>query len=53
MHFRSLMKNCTTQQPSSTGKMADTEIQQLVKEIILQIVSNVVNILEITDNPNE
>ena len=39
--------------PSLTGIMADTEIQQLVRDIILQLISNVVNTLEITDNSNE
>ena len=35
------------------NKMAAAEIQQLVKEILLQIVSNVVNTLDIGDRPNE
>ena len=34
-------------------KMAEMEIQQLVKEILLQIVSNVVNALDVDDRPNE
>ena len=34
------------------GEMAGIEIQQLVKEILLQIVSNVVNTLDIADRPN-
>ena len=34
-------------------KMAEVEVQQLVKEILLQIVSNVVNTVDIGDIPNE
>ena len=53
MLFSSLMETNVTQRPSATMEMAETEVYQLVKEIILQIVSNVVNTLEITDNSNE
>ena len=53
MLFSYLMETNVTLQPSVTMEEAETEVYQLVKEIVLQIVSNVVNTLEITDNSNE
>ena len=53
MLFSYLMETNVTLRPSVTMEEAETEVYQLVKEIVLQIVSNVVNTLEITDNSNE
>ena len=53
MLFSYQMETNVTLRPSVTMEEAETEVYQLVKEIVLQIVSKVVNTLEITDNSNE
>ena len=45
--FSYLMETNVTLRPSVTMEEAETEVYQLVKEIVLQIVSNVVNTLDL------